>query len=221
MPVRKRTKRARSTSSRAIKPKAVRKGSSHRPPTLVPEIVRQYLDVLTLVTGQPEAKILQDAIENFINALDAERRELVMKMVKSEAAAAAAGRRESHRVDRPILCVDDNEAMLFARVTVLRREGFEVVEAHSGRQALKILETLKPVLVLLDVNLPDMSGLDVTRQIKSDPRHNGVKVIQISATFGSPRDQLHGLEVGGADVYIAEPVQRGTLLSVIKRLLGA
>jgi CheY-like chemotaxis protein len=187
----------------------------------VPEIVRQYLDVLTLVTGKPETTILHEAIEEFVKTLDEDRRQLVTKMMKSEAAAAAAGRRDSRAANRPILCVDDNEAMLFARTTVLRREGFEVVQANSGRQALKILETLKPALVLIDVNLPDMSGLDVTRQIKSDPRHSDVKVVQISATFGSPRDQLHGLEVGGADVYIAEPVQRTTLLSVIKRLLGA
>lgn len=220
MAVRKRTHRAPAKSSRAIKSKSARKGSSRRAPTLVPEIVRQHLDVLTLVTGKSEATILHDAVQAFISTLDADRRELVMKMVKSEAAAAAAGRPEHARMDRPILCVDDNEAMLFARATVLRREGFEVVEAHSGRQALKLLETMKPALVLMDVNLPDMSGLDVTRQIKSDPRHADVKVVQISATFGSPRDQLHGLEVGGADVYIAEPVQRGTLLSVIKRLLG-
>ena len=200
-------------------PRAAKKPQSRRPPSLVPDLVRQYLNVLTLVTGQPEAKILQDAIDAFIKALDPERRELVMKMVKSEAAAAAAGPRK-RVLDRPILCIDDNEAMLYARTTVLRREGFQVVEANSGRQALKLLETVKPALVLIDVNLPDMSGLDVTRQIKSDPRHSGVKVIQISATFGSPRDQLHGLEVGGADVYIAEPVQRSTLLSVINRLLG-
>lgn len=216
MPVRKRRSPGRSS---ARKVKKAPKASVRRTPTVVPDLVRQYVDVLTLVTGQPAAKILQDAIEAFIKALDPERRELVMKMVKSEAAAAAAG---PSRIppDRPILCVDDNDAMLFARATVLRREGFAVVEAHSGGQALKLLETIKPALVLIDVNLPDMSGLDVTRQIKSDPRHHGVKVIQISATFGSPRDQLHGLEVGGADLYIAEPVQQGTLLSAVRRLLG-
>lgn len=219
MPVRKRRKPVRSSARKISRVKKAAKASVRRPPTVVPEIVRQYLDVLTLVTGQPTTKILQDAIEAFINALDPERRELVMKMVKAEAAAAAAGPSKTP-LDRPILCVDDNEAMLFARATVLRREGFEVVEARSGRQALKVLETTRPALVLIDVNLPDMSGLDVTRQIKSDPRHSGVKVVQISATFGSPRDQLHGLEVGGADVYIAEPVQKGTLLSVIRRLLG-
>jgi CheY-like chemotaxis protein len=212
MPVRKRRRPVRSGARKVKKTPA-------RRPTPVPDIVRQYLDVLILVTGQPAAKILQDAIEAFIKALDPERRELVMKMVKSEAAAAAAGPVKRPR-DRPILCIDDNEAMLFARVTVLRREGFEVVEANSGRQALKLLETVKPALVLVDVNLPDMSGLEVTRHIKSDPRLSGVKVIQISATFGSPRDQLHGLEVGGADVYIAEPVQQDTLISVVKRLLG-
>lgn len=220
MPVRKQRKGARQSSGRVTKTRAATNTSLRRMPTPVPELVAQYLEVLTLVTGKPEATILQEAVEGFINTLDADRCELVKKMVKSEAAAAAAGRREKPRLDRPILCVDDNEAMLFARATVLRREGFEVVEAHSGRQALKLLETTRPALVLVDVNLPDMSGLDVTRQIKSDPRHNGVKVIQISATFGSPRDQLHGLEVGGADVYIAEPVQQGTLLSVVRRLLG-
>jgi CheY-like chemotaxis protein len=213
MPARKKRQRVRKTT------RAAKKRQSRRPPTVVPDLVRQHLNVLTLVTGKPEAQILQDAIDAFIKALDPERRELVAKMVKSEAAAAAAGPRK-RELDRPILCIDDNEAMLYARTTVLRREGFQVVEANSGRQALKLLETVRPALVLIDVNLPDMSGLDVTRQIKSDPRHSGVKVIQISATFGSPHDQLHGLEVGGADVYIAEPVQRGTLLSVINRLLG-
>lgn len=220
MPARKKTKSRRTTSGRAKKPRSARKSSARRQPRLVPEIVRQYLDVLILVTGKPDATILEEAIDGFIKTLDDDRRELVMKMVKSEAAAAAAGPIKTPS-DRPILCVDDNEAMLFARTTVLRREGFQVVEARSGRQALKVLETTKPVLVLIDVNLPDMSGLDVTRQIKSDPRHAGIKVVQISATFGSPRDQLHGLEVGGADVYIAEPVQKSTLLSVIRRLLGA
>ena len=213
MPTRKKRQPVRRTS------RVAKKRQSRRPPSLVPELVRQYLNVLTLVTAQPEAKILQDAIDAYIRALDPERRELVMKMVKSEAAAAAAGPRR-RELDRPILCIDDNEAMQYARTTVLRREGFQVVEATSGRQALKLLETLKPALVLIDVNLGDMSGLEVTRQIKTDPRLSGVKVIQISATFGSPRDQLHGLEVGGADLYIAEPVQRGTLLSAVKRLLG-
>jgi DNA-binding response OmpR family regulator len=77
-----------------------------------------------------------------------------------------------------------------------------------------------PNLVLLDVHLPDISGLDVCRQIKADPVLKHVKVIQLSATFSSPHDQLYGLETGGADIYLAEPVQRGTLLSVIRRLLA-
>src|SRR5262245_38681548 len=125
MPVSKKRGRARSVSGRAKKPagkKAVGQAPSRRSPMSVPEIVRQYLDVLTLVTGQSAAKILQDAIEAFINALDPERRDLVRKMVKSEAAAAAAGPTR-RPMDRPILCCDDNEAMLFARATVLRREG--------------------------------------------------------------------------------------------------
>jgi CheY-like chemotaxis protein len=63
-----------------------------------------------------------------------------------------------------------------------------------------------------------MSGLDVCRQIKSNGFGN-IKVVQTSATFRTPHDQLEGLEVGGADLYLAEPVPRGTLLSVVRRLL--
>ena len=93
------------------------------------------------------------------------------------------------------------------------------MEARSGAEALQLLQTSKPVLVLLDVNLPDISGLEVARQIKADLRHRGVKIIQISATFSTPRDLLQGYEVGGADLYLVEPLPRGTLLSVIQRLL--
>jgi CheY-like chemotaxis protein len=100
-----------------------------------------------------------------------------------------------------ILNVDDNESMLFARSTILRTEGFHVLEAQTGRAALQILESHVPRLVLLDVHLPDMSGLDVCRQIKADKRLSGVKVVQTSATFSSPHDQLHGLQSGGADMY--------------------
>jgi DNA-binding response OmpR family regulator len=63
-----------------------------------------------------------------------------------------------------------------------------------------------------------MSGLDVCRQIKSDDRWSHVRVVQTSATFSTPHDQLQGLESGGADIYLAEPVSRGTLLSIVRRL---
>jgi DNA-binding response OmpR family regulator len=119
-----------------------------------------------------------------------------------------------------IVSVDDNEAMLFARSAALRNGGFDVLEARSGKEALKVIETRRPALVLLDVNLPDMSGLDLARRLRGDPNLAGVKIVQISATFRTPRDQLDGLETGGADVYLAEPVSADALVSVIRRVLS-
>ncbi len=99
-------------------------------------------------------------------------------------------------------------------------DGFIVLEAGTGRETLRLLERREPRVVLLDVTLPDMSGLDVCRRIKADERWRHVRVVQTSATYNSPLDQLQGLEEGGADMYLAEPVPRGTLLSVVRRLAG-
>jgi DNA-binding response OmpR family regulator len=108
------------------------------------------------------------------------------------------------RASRPItvLNVDDHEASLFARSAILRREGWHVIEAPTGRAPLEAVRRDRPDVVLLDVHLPDINGLEVCRRIKA------------------PLDQLHCLEEGGADMYLTEPLARSTLLSVIDRLLN-
>ncbi len=77
----------------------------------------------------------------------------------------------------------------------------------------------QPDVVLLDVRLPDIDGLEVCRLIKADAETRHIKVVQVSASVRAPLDQLHCLEEGGADMYLTEPMSRGTLLSVIDRLL--
>jgi CheY-like chemotaxis protein len=120
-----------------------------------------------------------------------------------------------------ILVVNGDEPTLAARSELLRSGGFDVLEARNGQQALKLLNHHKPHLVLVEVDLPDMSGLDVSHEIKTDPRLDGVKVILCSAIFNTPRDQLHGLETGKADVYLNTPVKPGELIAVAGRLLNA
>jgi hypothetical protein len=58
----------------------------------------------------------------------------------------------------------------------------------------------------------------VCSQVKTDSRWAHVRVVQTSATFNTPHEQLHGLQSSGADIYLAEPVPRGTLLSIVRRL---
>src|SRR5262245_53944364 len=95
-----------------------------------------------------------------------------------------------------ILNVDDNSATRYARSRLLKQAGFEVIEAETGAAALRIMGERSPQLVLMDVRLPDMSGIDVTRHIKADPASMRTPVVQISATFVTEQDRLTGLDGG-------------------------
>jgi PAS domain S-box-containing protein len=115
-----------------------------------------------------------------------------------------------------ILNVDDAEAIRYARTRVLQRAGFEVIEAKTGTEALDLFEARHPVLVVLDVNLPDMSGFDVCRAIKKDVPNT--LVLHASATYGREVDRLCGLE-HGADFYLVEPIDPRDLIAAVRALL--
>ncbi|HEY2322124.1 MAG TPA: response regulator [Thermoanaerobaculia bacterium] len=117
-----------------------------------------------------------------------------------------------------ILNVDDNEPSLYAKTRVLRRAGFEVVEANRGSTVMPLVATHQPDLVLLDVNLPDASGYDLCRQIKTHPDHAATIVVQISASFVEGMDRMRGFEAG-ADSYFTEPMEPEELVANIAALL--
>jgi DNA-binding response OmpR family regulator len=117
---------------------------------------------------------------------------------------------------RPILNVDDNEPSRYARSRVLQRAGYEVFEADTGAEALRLVAAAKPSLVLLDVRLPDSNGIEVCRLIKRD--HPGTAVLQISSTFVRQEDRIRGLD-GGADAYLVEPVDPLELVAIVRAVL--
>ena len=117
-----------------------------------------------------------------------------------------------------ILNVDDFEPGLYAKSRVLRLAGFEVYEAMTGEDTMRLARELKPELVLLDVHLPDVSGIEICRRIKTDPSINSILVIQTSATFTEVRDRVRGLE-GGADAYLTEPIEAEELVANIRAIL--
>lgn len=117
-----------------------------------------------------------------------------------------------------ILVVDDHEAGRYARAQVLRRAGYNIVEAGTGTEALALVARLHPRLVVLDVQLPDMSGLDVCRRIKGDARTSVIPVLHMSATSVTEPDQVRGLE-GGADGYLVEPIAPEVIVATVKALL--
>ncbi|MGH3246344.1 MAG: SpoIIE family protein phosphatase [Trebonia sp.] len=115
-----------------------------------------------------------------------------------------------------LLLVDDDEAKRYVHATWLRRAGHTVTEAATGREALDLVGAAE--LVLLDVHLPDMSGFEVCRLIKSDPRTAAIPVIQISATAVKVADRAYGL-TEGADAYLVEPTEPAELLATVTAAL--
>ena len=117
-----------------------------------------------------------------------------------------------------ILVVDDNGPLRYALSRTLREHGFDVVEAPTGADALRLAASDAPDLVLLDVNLPDIHGFDVARRLKQAERTKAIPILQISASFVEAEHRVEGL-AAGADGYLVEPVEPGELVANIRALL--
>src|SRR5207247_3818 len=116
-----------------------------------------------------------------------------------------------------VLYVDDDEANRHAFSCLFRQAGFTVEEAATGREALRLVSR-QPDLVVLDVNLPDINGLEVCRQIKAHPATTGIPVMHMSAGYVRPEDRTLALEEG-ADAYLTKPVEPRELIAQAKALL--
>jgi serine phosphatase RsbU (regulator of sigma subunit)/CheY-like chemotaxis protein len=117
-----------------------------------------------------------------------------------------------------VLVVDDSRTRQYVFGRWLRRAGMTPVEAATGGEALSMLETTPVDVIVLDVQLPDMSGFDVCERIKADPRHAAVPVVQVSAHAIEVVDRTQGLN-RGADAYLAEPIEPDELLATIHAVL--
>src|SRR6516162_1292062 len=115
-----------------------------------------------------------------------------------------------------ILIVDDDEAARYVKSRLLRGEGYAVSEARLGRDARALASTENPHLTLLDVKLPDISGIEVCREIKSRFPH--IIVLQTSAAFTGVADRTRALD-GGADSYLVEPIEPDELVATVNALL--
>jgi DNA-binding response OmpR family regulator len=114
-----------------------------------------------------------------------------------------------------VLVSDDDPELLLLCATVLKRAGYEVFETNSGQACLNAAATYRPDLILLDVMLPDMSGTEVCKQIKSDPALAGTFVVLVSGIRVSSELQADGLNTG-ADGYIIKPISNKELLARVQ-----
>jgi signal transduction histidine kinase len=117
-----------------------------------------------------------------------------------------------------LLVVDDNVVVLAATTGLLRAAGFRVLEASSCADCLRVVREEQPHVVLLDVVLPDGSGVDLCRQIKNTPSSENTFVVLLSSREVSPDRQVSGLDAGG-DGYIARPIENRELVARVQAMV--
>jgi CheY-like chemotaxis protein len=111
-----------------------------------------------------------------------------------------------------VLVVDDYEPLSYLKAILLRRAGAVVREAHNARDALRILQTERIDLALVDINLPDLSGKELREKMRADPATSAVPVIFTSA---SDRPTL----LGPDDVFFQEPLDTAALFEAIDKMV--
>lgn len=116
-----------------------------------------------------------------------------------------------------ILIVDDEEDILEFLEYNLKKEGFEVHTAQSGRKAIEVAQKTKPDLILLDVMMPDMDGMETCKEIRDNPALSETLVAFLTART-EDYSQIAGFDAG-ADDYIQKPIKPRVLISRIKALL--
>lgn len=118
-----------------------------------------------------------------------------------------------------VLVVDDNAVNLKLARLLLTSEGFTVRTATDAREALEALDGFDPEVILMDVQLPDIDGLELTRRLKSDPRWSAVPVVALTA-YAMKSDEERAM-AAGCDLFLTKPVDPDVLLTAITQLVGA
>ena len=118
---------------------------------------------------------------------------------------------------KSILIIDDHPVNLELVKVLMVLEGYEVHTAGDAEGALLLLADLRPDLILMDVQLPGMDGLELARRLKADPVHKDVPIIIIT-TEGSSEDRQRALQLG-ANAYITKPIQAPQVIAKVKELL--
>jgi two-component system cell cycle response regulator DivK len=119
--------------------------------------------------------------------------------------------------ERTILYIEDNEYNRKIVRQLLGRTSYQLVEAVDGESGVALAQKLVPQLILMDVQLPKMSGLDATRALKADPRTSDIPIIVITS-FALSGDREKAA-VAGADNYLAKPYSPRELLALVRQYL--
>jgi len=119
---------------------------------------------------------------------------------------------------KKILIVEDNELNMKLFHDLLEVHGYTTLQTKDGREALQLAREHRPDLILMDIQLPEVSGLEVTNWIKADDELKSIPVIAVTA-FAMKGDE-EKIRSGGCEAYIAKPISVNSFLETIQTVLG-
>jgi len=121
-------------------------------------------------------------------------------------------------VTKKILIVEDNELNMKLFNDLLVANGYETIQTRHGTEAMQLAREHRPDLILMDIQLPEVSGLDVTRWIKEDEELHAIPVIAVTA-FAMKGDEER-IRKGGCEAYISKPISVAKFVETVKYYLG-
>ena len=119
---------------------------------------------------------------------------------------------------KTIVIADDEPHVLRSLEFILKKQGYSVVTAVNGEEALERVKESNPDLVFLDIQMPKMDGNSVLRHLRDDPKYKDLYIVMITAK-GQEADRLHSLE-SGANEYVTKPYSPRKLIGRVKEILG-
>jgi two-component system, cell cycle response regulator DivK len=120
---------------------------------------------------------------------------------------------------KTVLIVEDNELNMKLFHDLLEAHGYATVGTRSGSEALDLARRHRPDLILMDIQLPEVSGLDVTKWLKADPILKAIPVVAVTA-FAMKGDEER-IREGGCEAYLSKPISVGRFIDTIRHFLGA
>lgn len=130
----------------------------------------------------------------------------------------AAGNEGILRLAKTVLIVEDNELNMKLFHDLLEAHGYDTVGTHRGAEAIELARTHRPDLILMDIQLPDVSGLEVTKWIKNDPDLRRIPVVAVTA-FAMRGDEER-IRQGGCEAYLSKPISIAKFMETIRSLLS-
>lgn len=118
---------------------------------------------------------------------------------------------------KKILVADDEQNIVLSLEFLLKREGFEVLVAHDGAEALARIRAERPQLAILDVMMPHRNGFEVCQEVRNDPELAGLRIMMLTAK-GRDTEVSKGIALG-ADVYMTKPFSTKDLIARVRTLL--